>query len=514
MVPAAAGGNAYSLDNDTALAQYAVTGIFKNCRSASPKVSVDQLLEFARACEPKYVAQVAIYASECGDIRDTPVLLTAYLSTVEDKTWFNKAFDTVIYNVGQLRKFTTVIRSNTVGRRNMSASSIKKAVQRFFDNKTADRLFWQNIGSTPTLADVVKLTHPRPNTLAKDAYFAYLTNKPCAMADLPEKVRHFEAFKKGDRAEVPDVPFLRLTSMNLNTSQWEQVFRRMTWNQLRMNINNANRKELFLNKEFTTWVVEKLQDPKAVAGSRVLPMALLTSLTSFDEGVPLSVVTAVRTALDHALSNAPVIDGNLKLIIDTSGSMHWPVKEEDRRERWNPKKNVIRRIDIAATFGSAILKANPETSVVYPVDEVVWPADEVKPTNTLLENAQVLINKGGGGTDISCGLEAVLKDLKAGQPVPDLVVIISDNESWIDTRTGRYHKHTATMDMWNRIKSLHPTARLVCWNVDPELSTQASDREDILNIGGYSDSVFSLISHFYNAKTPQHWAETIKSVEI
>ena len=42
----------------------------------------------------------------------------------------------------------------------------------------------------------------------------------------------------------------------------------------------------------------------------------------------------------------------------------------------------------------------------------------------------------------------------------------------------------------------NPKARLVCLDIQPNRTTQAAEREDILNIGGFSDQVFEVISAF------------------
>ena len=52
------------------------------------------------------------------------------------------------------------------------------------------------------------------------------------------------------------------------------------------------------------------------------------------------------------------------------------------------------------------------------------------------------------------------------------------------------------MQEWNTYKSRNPDARLVCIDIQPYGDSQAHDREDILNIGGFSDSVFETIAKF------------------
>ena len=43
----------------------------------------------------------------------------------------------------------------------------------------------------------------------------------------------------------------------------------------------------------------------------------------------------------------------------------------------------------------------------------------------------------------------------------------------------------------------NPKARLVCIDLQPYSTTQAPERDDILNVGGFSDAVFNVVSSFF-----------------
>ena len=60
---------------------------------------------------------------------------------------------------------------------------------------------------------------------------------------------------------------------------------------------------------------------------------------------------------------------------------------------------------------------------------------------------------------------------------------------------------TATIAEWQTFKRRNPRAKLVCIDVQPYGTTQAPDRGDILNIGGFSDAVFSVIAEFANGSS-------------
>jgi 60 kDa SS-A/Ro ribonucleoprotein len=93
-----------------------------------------------------------------------------------------------------------------------------------------------------------------------------------------------------------------------------------------------------------------------------------------------------------------------------------------------------------------------------------------------------------------------------------LVVYVSDNQSWMDAQGGR---GTATLREWARFQARSPKARLVCIDVQPYGTTQASDRDDLLNVGGFSDRVWEVVARFRESGIgTDHWAQVIEEVTV
>lgn len=112
---------------------------------------------------------------------------------------------------------------------------------------------------------------------------------------------------------------------------------------------------------------------------------------------------------------------------------------------------------------------------------------------------------------------APLRELNRHKSNGDMLIYVSDNESWIDTPFNERFggSGTETMKQWNEFKSRNADAKLVCIDIQPYANTQAQERTDILNVGGFSDQVFNLISEFDNGNlTAEHWVGVIEKVEI
>ena len=125
-----------------------------------------------------------------------------------------------------------------------------------------------------------------------------------------------------------------------------------------------------------------------------------------------------------------------------------------------------------------------------------------------MTNAERLAAVGGGGTSVS----APLAELNERKAKGDLVVIVSDNESWVDCAGAR---GTETMRQWNAFRARNRRARLVLIDLQPYATTQALEREDILNIGGFSDQAFDVVAEFAAGRlSGDHWVERIDAVAL
>jgi 60 kDa SS-A/Ro ribonucleoprotein len=91
-------------------------------------------------------------------------------------------------------------------------------------------------------------------------------------------------------------------------------------------------------------------------------------------------------------------------------------------------------------------------------------------------------------------------------------VVVSDNQSWVDASGAR---GTGLMREWAQLKARNPSAKLVCIDLQPHGTTQAAERPDILNVGGFSDGVFQLISDFAAGEAgADHWVGKIEALAL
>ena len=496
-----AGGIAYTLTPKQQLAQLAATGCLNNTYYADAQSQLDQVLKLAENLDAEFIAKTAVYSRQKGFMKDMPALLLAVLAQ-KDVNMLARVFDQVVDNGKMLRNFAQIIRSGAVGRKSFG-NRPKKLMQTWLLTATEKQLLNAAVGNSPSLADVVKMVHPKPREAWRAAWFAWLIGKPYDREALPPITRAFEDYKQSREGELPNVPFQMLTALDLNSGDWAQIACNGSWQQVRQNLNTFLRHEVFAKSKNIKMVAEKLRDETAIARARVLPYQLLTAYQATSNQMPFEIREALQDAMETAVQNVPAIQGKVVVCPDVSGSMHSSVTGHR-----GSATSKTRCIDIAALVSAAMLRTNPQARVI-PFEQITVNV-QLNPRDSIMTNAEKLANIGGGGTACSAPL-AMLNREKADV---DLVVIVSDNESWADD-SQQWGATTSLMKEWDILKRRCPEAKLVCLDIQPYVQAQARNRHDILNIGGFSDQVFTLIGSFAErGMGTDFWVEEIEKTEL
>jgi 60 kDa SS-A/Ro ribonucleoprotein len=495
-----AGGPAYALTPKHQLAQLAMTGTLSRTFYANARDQLADVTALVPQVEPLFLAQLAIYARQRGHMKDMPALLLAALSA-SDPVLLSRAFPRVIDNGRMLRTFVQIMRSGAVGRK--SLGSRPKALVQSWLNQASDRqILNAAVGQSPSLADVIRMVHPKPATAERKALYAYLIGKPYDVAMIPAAVRAFETFKRDATAPVPEVPFQMLTALELTPQHWAAIAKSAGWQMLRQNLNTFDRQCVFAIDGFAEMVAARLRDPAEIARARVLPYQLMATYMAASQDIPGIVREALQDAMEIAIANVPAIAGTIVICPDVSGSMTSPVTGARKGAT-----SAVRCIDVAALVAAAFLRVNRSARVLPFENDVVGMT--LNPRDSVMTNATLLAGIGGGGTNCS----APLAVLNAERAAPDLVVFVSDNQSWMDAKSGG--QTTGMMAEWTKIKARNRTAKLVCIDIQPYGTTQAPERDDILNVGGFSDAVFEVVANFANGTGgADRWLAEIEAIEV
>lgn len=521
----AAGGAAYKASDEQALAQLALTGTFANAFYCSAEQQLTDLLVLAEKVSNEYLAQLAVYSRLKGWMKDTPVVLLALLST-RSTSLFEKAFDQIITDGKMLRNFVQVIRSGVVGRKSLGTVP-KRKINQWLNAASSYQLLNANIGNNPSLGDVIRMAHPKASNPARQALFRWIigsTNEE-SKALLPDNVKAFMEFNANpsDTLELPDVPFLMLTEFNLNGPQWQVIADRMTWSQLRQNLSTFEKKELFKVPEFAQKLQERLADPELVRKAKVFPFQLMSTYLNAGYRMPFGIKNAINDALEVSLENVPDFPELTTVACDVSGSMRDPVTgQRENKQTYRKGKDTVQPAppitnqQVAALMTAAVMR-RCKSPLVWGFDDKLYDfGQELNPRDTVLTNAEKIAKYHGGAT--ACWLP--MKHLYDNNIKQDLVILVSDNESWvIEQRNSfgdnRYAKGTELQKYWNAYKVKYPKAKLVLLDISPNATVQAKAIKDVLSVGGFSDEVFKIINLFINDQLgKEYWVGKIKKTAL
>ena len=526
-----AGGRAYKFAPRHALAQMAATGCFGGVFYASAQNQLDEMRKLIDQIDDDvFLAKLAVYARERAYMKDMPAALLVVLSK-RDTELMHRVFDRVVDNGRVLRTMFQMIRSGQFGRAGKPgkglSSSLQRAFQRWLNQASVNKLLSASIGNDPSLRDVLRMARPTPKDNTRRALFGWLTDKepakwaPATEADLPAQVQALIAYRQADTAESQtliagdlSVRWDLLADAAKGPLVWKAIARQMGPQALRMNLNTLLRHQVLGNgradRAMVDYVAGRIADADAIRRSRQFPYQFLAAYMNVAAEVPQKIKAALHEAAEIACGNVPELPGPVVIGLDTSGSMSCSVSGW----RGRGATSKMRCVDVAALFAAAILRRNPD-SVVIPFDTRAYNV-RVDPGDTILSLSERLARYGGGGTNCSIPLHEANTTYRNRKFAG--CVLVSDNESWVGR--GRYGS-TGVMSEWQTFVKNQlrlgdhgiPAPKLVCIDIQPYGSTQAPERADILNIGGFSDAVFNVVASYLTGDASRFVAE-VDSIEL
>ena len=492
-----AGGAAYALPPKAALAQLATTGCLNQVYYASAQTQLNEVLELCFKVEPAFVAQTAIYAREQGGMKDMPALLTAWLASFGTE-YFEQTFKRVIDNGRMLRNFVQIMRSGAVARQSLGTRP-KRLVRQWLQRASDARLIGAMVGQQPSLADVIKMVHPKAADERRSALYGYLIGREVDAELLPQAIVDLQRFRADSRQPVPAVPFELLTAAELSTDHWCAIATQASWTQTRMNLNTFARHGVFESTAMQLMVAKRLRDPIAIRRARAMPYQLMAAWQA-TSGLPERIRDALRIAAELAVANVPALRGTVAVAVDVSASMGWPLTGYRRGA-----SSAMRCVDVAGLMAAAILNRHPG-ALVLPFNDRVRPWSRVR--GGVLPTAAALAAQLGGGTRIAAPLELLVRQGCA----PDTLVVLSDNQSWIRCQSG---SESEVARYWRQLQQANPQAKMVCVDLQPYSNTQIRSDARVLNVGGFSDEVFAVIADFSADRYGgDHWVQRIEEIRL
>lgn len=562
-----AGGCAYKLEPKHALAQIAATGAFGKTYYSTAETQLQDVLNLIDEVDDNvFLAKLALYAREKAYMKDMSAALLVALS-IRDNELTHRVFDRIVDNGRVLRTVFQMVRSgrfirkgkhgSVIRSRKGLSSSLQRAFQRWFNQASNTKLINSTVGNDPSLRDILRMARPTPKDNERRALFGWLAGRqtdkwePATESDLPAEIHAINAYRCA-KSEVEQASIVRglrnirwdlLSDAAKGPLVWAEIARIMGPQALRMNLNTLMRHGVFdQNRVFdqnivfdqsndgtdplgivhaesarvsmVDYVAARISDATEIRRSKQFPFQYFAAYMNVNSDVPNEIKVALHKAAEIACGNVPKLSGPVVIGLDTSGSMSSHVMGNSNAGGYGAHAvSKMRCVDAAALFAAALVRTNPD-SVIIPFDTQAYDC-RIDPSDSILSLAERLAKYGGGGTD--CSQPIVAANKKYAKRKFAGVILVSDSESWVNVgRDGATGVMTAWGDFVNQQRKLADgkvNPKLVCIDLQPYRTVQAYEREDILNIGGFSDAVFEVINGFVG-EGESRFVSQVEAIEL
>lgn len=248
---------------------------------------------------------------------------------------------------------------------------------------------------------------------------------------------------------------------------WETLIDADALGYMAMIRNLRNFDEAGVSKAHARKIVEIIEDPERVKGSRQMPFRFLSAYHAAPSD---RWKQALTEALDYSTANIPKLTGRTLVLVDTSASMRGYLSD----------RSGVRYVDAAALFGVALAR-NASKVDLYGFGDGVFQHELAYGGSVLGQTQQFVrrVGEAGHGTQIAASIQRTYAK-------HDRVVIFTD----MQTMPGR-HTWYGIGDVSGAVPADVP---LYAWNLAGyEASMMPTGSANRHEFGGFSDSAFTVM---------------------
>lgn len=459
-----AGGDSYSQNPELELVSILLTTFANDQYYRSSDETFERIKHLILLCDKRFVAQAAIYArTEFGMRSITHVVASELAKYLKGEAWAKDFYSSVIYRPDDMME----ILSYHTSKNGKIPNAMKKGLAKAFDKFDKYALAkYRGEGKGFKLIDVVNLVHPKPVERNKEAINS-LVKGELKSFDTWET----ELTKAGQLAETEE------QKESLKKDAWIKLIRekKIGYFALLRNLRNIIEQA----PEIINEALEMLTSEKLIKKSLVLPFRFTTAFEEIqklsDGKIVRQTLIALNKAVDIAVSNVPVFDGETLVVLDKSGSMEGKPAQ------------------IGALFSAVLVKSNNADFMCFADNADYVNVNPMDSTITIANS----IKFASGGTNFHSIFNRANKKY-------DRVFILSDMQGWIGGNTPS--------KSWNDY--------MVQFKCNPYIysfdlqgyGTMQFPYQRVFAIAGFSEKVFDLIKLLEQDK--QALVNRIKEVKL
>lgn len=508
------GGVAYQASFKEQLVEFFSLGLLNgNFYQTQEEVLKNAGSLFERALKecPEFATKAAVYGNNVNSLKLVPTIWLVYLSTLEDKSLFKKAFPRIIRNPKMLHDFMDICRKG--GIREGFGRGMKAITNQWLVDHLNEYQVSRNKGK---LEEIIKVSRPDSKKQAPlfQDFMNYISNGELTFPrakSLKEVVEFMEAGTMNDtvlsiieanRLQLEELKHalkglsdsdkkklyrsmykgLNYAALILNLVALERVYATRTSKVQKvsykagkhMSFEQLQVFETDIPQDVIDMVVSRIQDVGMYRKSNMLPFALLNAEKMIvTPEFKQAIATILRKVAQEAFDIDPDIE--LRLAIDTSASMsskEWSAVNDSQ---------TLLASDVANIFGAMLKKSHTKTrafAVASSIKEVpLSKQDDVFQMAEHIRRTQV-----GAGTQF----EQIMYTYQGEK----FVILITDSEQSDNLES-----------VWLSAKK-PKGAKLIVWQLVPNAKRISKD-PSVVYVAGYSDRLLGLIKGIIEGKSGQ-----------
>lgn len=548
------GEQAFKLSPKAELVSVALTTFMSDAYYEKEDAMCNRMKGLMDKLDPEFLCKLALYARNEGKLRSVTHFIAAYAARfLSGKTFSKRFYDRIVVRPDDIAEILCCYRSlnpgadkkndNGLSRLRNIPNSMKKgfkaALERF-DAYQIDKYKMER--RELHLIDLVNLFKPKPTQKNAEAY-RRLVNGESLAGLYNSKVLEKEMSKAGQTAATKEE----------KQKAKEEAIADVLSNPKGMPMMNLVRNLRNIIENAPQWVdeaCEQLRNREKVLHSRMLPFRFMSAyqeveklITSeephlasgyrervrrggivFEKDVKpapalkapvLKVLKALEDSIEIANENIPVLEGNCAILMDHSGSVRGDGGGSSKVSALSDVSTAM----IGNLFASMVAHRQSNVYIGLFGDRLV--DVPMKRDMGILEFNKYSFKLGekcGGATET--GIYEFLTRAVRDKTHIDNVIVFSDCEigngakeftPWYRTSSGSYtgsdskHFH----ELWKEFKKLNPGCNWIVVNLKSSSGTSVfSPSERILNIAGWSENIFSIIT-----SQCKGWDAIIKEIE-
>ncbi|MBS1561044.1 MAG: TROVE domain-containing protein [Bacteroidetes bacterium] len=495
---------AYAMRPELELYTAVVTSTLSDTFYESGSDRMVRLRELVAACDPVFVAKLAIYARTKMHLRSVPVYLACLLAQKATGTALvSKTIERIVLRADEITELLAcyaIVNDRTdVKKLGQLSKQVQKGLAASFNRFDAYQFAKYDRKTSVSLRDALFLVHPKAKDEAQQVIFDAIVNGTLETPYTWET----ELSAVGQRSFANEAE--RTAAI---TATWESLIESGGLGYMAMLRNLRNILAANVSSSHIAMVCAKLSDSESVARSKQFPLRFLSAYrqllqeTSLDTGRTLLqrllkwgdvrnghvglVLDALERAVTASVSNITGFGAETRVLIacDVSGSMQMPISA----------RSTVMYYDIGLMLGM-LLRSKCACSEVGMFGDT-WKTIHV-PATSILANVQTFYKREGEVGYATNGYLVIL-DLIQRNVEMDKVMIFTDCQLWNSNGDGG-----RLQELWTEYKrTIAPGARLYLFDLAGLGQSPLSlMQNDVYLIAGWNERIFEILAAIENGCT-------------